>query len=127
MSQRILDWKTDVLTTTDATPTASASAVLVIPSGASGHVEVEVNARIAGTTAGGSAKVVRTFQNVAGTLALTGALVTIFGTAGALIGDATITTALVSVVTSGTTVKVQVTGIVATSIEWLISSRWALN
>lgn len=85
-------------------------------------------ARNTSTGASGAAQVARTFQNIAGTLTLTGALVVIAGGAlGVLIGDATVTTALINFTSSGTTVQPQVTGIAATSIEWLIDVSYRIN
>jgi hypothetical protein len=129
MSQRFVQnpWLTDVVTTTDATPTVSAATSYSIPSGASGYVEMLVQARNTATNVGAAAKVARTFQTPGGVLALTGALVTLVGTAGALIGDATLTTALISLTSSGVIVQPRVTGIIATNIEWLLDVRYWIN
>jgi hypothetical protein len=130
MSNRFIQnpWLSDVLTTTDATPTVSTKTAFTVPSGSQGYVEMVVNARITGTNAGGVARLARPFQNPSGTLALVGAgLITIVGTAGALVGDATITTAVGTFVTSGNIVQPRVTGIVATNIEWLLDVRYWLN
>jgi hypothetical protein len=130
MSNRFIQnpWLSDVLTTTDATPTVSGPTSFTIPSGSQGYVEMVVNARITSTNVGGVAKLARPFQNPSGTLALVGAgLITIVGTAGALVGDATITTAVGTFVVSGNIIQPRVTGIIATNIEWLLDVRYWLN
>lgn len=120
-------WLSDVITTANATPTVSTNAAFVIPTGVGGYCEMTVTARNTATGASSTAKVGRTFQNVAGVLTLTGALIALVGTAGAGVGDATMTAILANFTQSGTTLQPQVTGIAATNIEWLLDVRYTLN
>lgn len=125
MSQRSIrhPWLSDVFTTADATPTVAANASAAIPSGASGMVEVTAVARNTATGATASVKVIRAFKNVSGTLTLVGAL----GTIAAALGDAAMVVIVADVTSSGATVQPRVTGIAATSIEWLIGAEYYLN
>jgi hypothetical protein len=130
MSQRFIQnpWVTDVFTTTNATPTVSAAASFVIPSGAGGIALMTASARNTSTGASASAQVARTFQNIAGVLSLTGSLITIAsGALGVLLGDATMVTALIDFTSSGTTFQPRVTGIAATNIEWLLDVSYRVN
>lgn len=114
---------TDVLTTTNATPLVSAASSRVIASGTCGYVELTASAR---NTVNGASMVMRRmrcFKNVAGVLS-------IVGNAGAIlpaIGDAAMLTALFDAVATGTTLQPRVTGIAATTIEWLIETCYTLN
>lgn len=129
MSQRFVQnpWLTDVFTTTNATPATSGSTSYSVPSGVGGYVEMLATARNTATNVSASAKVARTFQTPGGVLTLTGSLITLVGTAGALVGDATLVTALAGLAVSGSIVQPQVTGILATNIEWMLDVRYWIN
>lgn len=123
-SQRFVQnpWLTDDLTTANATPTVSAATSYVVPSGASGYVEVTAVLKDASQNTA-SVKVSRSFKNVSGVLSLVGTLSSLL----AINGDAGLVTAVLGLTTSGTTVQPQVTGIAATSIEWLISAKYYVH
>jgi hypothetical protein len=73
----------------------------------------------------GYATVGRSFHNIGGTLTLNGSLITIVsGALGALLGDASFATAVADFTSSGVTVQPRVTGITATTIEWLFDVRY---
>jgi hypothetical protein len=130
MSQRLVQspWLTDVLTTANATPLVSAATSFSPPSGVTGYVEMLAHGRNTATNVGGTAKVGRTFQTPGGVLALTGSLIVLVGGAlGVLVGDATIVAALASFASSAGIVQPQVTGIAATSIEWLLDVRYWID
>jgi hypothetical protein len=113
-------WLTDDITTSNATPTVSAATSFVIPSGVSGYVEVLAIAKDASQNTA-PIKIGRSFKNVAGTLSLGSAAATIVGVAN---GDIALASILLTIQTSGTTVQPTVTGIAATTIEWLLDVRY---
>jgi hypothetical protein len=119
-------WLSDVLTTTDATVTASAACTAAIPSGAVGFLELTVTARNTTTGAGATIRMMQAFKNVSATLTLATAVTVI-----ALNGDATFVAALlatpVTFVVSGTSVQPKVTGVIATNIEWLLDARYTIH
>jgi hypothetical protein len=125
MSQRqIGPWLSDVLTTTNATPTISAAGSLTVPSGAGGFVTASAVARSAAGKSG-YATVGRSFHNIGGVLTLNGSLITIVsGALGVLLGDVTLATAIIDFTSSGVIVQPRVTGIAATTIEWFIDVRY---
>lgn len=128
MSQRFIQnpWLSDVFTTTNATITSSTTAIYAPPSGSTGYVEITILARNTSTGAVGVSKIAQSFKNIAGTVSLAGSLISIVGVAGALVGD--LTTAIAGlIVVSTATITPQVTGIVATNIEWLIDARYWVN
>jgi hypothetical protein len=116
-------WFTDVVTTTDATPTVSAATSYVVPAGVGGYCELTALLRNTSTGAAAVIKVSRSFRQVTGTLTLLGTLISLVAAA----GDAGLLTAVLDFTSSGTTFQPRVTGVVATNIEWLLDARYWVN
>lgn len=113
-------WLSDVVSTTDATPTVSTACSYVVPSGSFGYVDMNLILKASATVAVASVRV--PFRNVAGTLTLLTAI-----NLSALGGDAGLLTAALDATTSGTTIQPRVTGIVATSLEWQLDCRYSVD
>ena len=112
-------WLSDDVATTNATPAVSAATSYVVPSGASGRVEMTYVAKD-GSQNTICGKVSRTFKNVGGVFSFS-AVINILE---ALNGDVALATALANFTNSGTTIQPQVTGIAVTNIEWLLDVRY---
>jgi hypothetical protein len=117
-------WKSDVFTTAGAVATASANATFAPPSGSSGYAEMIANGRVVATGLTSTIKIGQSWKNVAGTVTLSGAATVLVSGAS---GDAATTLVAVFVATGGTTLTPTVTGIAATSIEWLLDVRYWVN
>lgn len=113
-------WTTDVINTTDATPTVSAACSYVVPSGGFGICMCTALIKASATFA--FAQLVFPFRNIAGTL-------TLLTTASPLAvqGDAGLLTAVLDVTKSGTTIQPRVTGIVATNLEWTLDCYYRVG
>jgi hypothetical protein len=134
MSQRLVQnpWLTDVFTTAGATPTLSTNTAFATPSGSSGVAELRVLARNTGTGAMVFWHAEVPWKNVAGTLTV-GTLLNVGGAAlAAMASIAADLTAFIGATISltsqaGATIQSQVTGLAATSIEWLVDMRCNVN
>lgn len=113
-------WLTDIISTTDATPTISAACSYTVPSGAMGYVDINVIVKGAATIVTATTRV--PFRNVSGVLTLLTAIPIV-----ALAGDAGLLAAVLNVTTSGTTVQPRVTGIAVTNLEWILDCRYSVN
>ncbi len=118
-------WLTDVFTTASNILTASTNATFAPPSGSSGYVEMVATARNTASGAAGIVKVGQSWKNVAGTVTMTGTpTLLVNGTS----SDAGMTTILASFAgTTATTIIPAVTGVLTTSIEWLLDVRYWVN
>lgn len=114
------------VTTTNATPTVICTFDLANPLGNNAtpinntaiYAEGVVCAQISGT-AYGSAKIARSFKIVSSTMtSLFAQQSLVAGTGGLLMGDLTITTALGTIDSAGTLIRLNATGILATTILW---------
>lgn len=122
MSKRFVQspWATDVIATTDATPTVSAPTSFISPSDSVVWCEIRGILRNTTTGVGAYVQVGRSFQNVGGALTALGALSSIIP----IVGNAGLLTAVLDFTSSGTTIQPRVTGVALTNIEWLLDARY---
>ena len=111
MSLRVVDHKPAVVTTTDATTTTLLS--WEIPDNSSAYVEASIVGKdSSGNTA--SRKVSACVKRVSGTASMVGTVQLIVP----LIADAALLTVVMTMDVSSPVVRVRVTGIISTTIEW---------
>ena len=125
MSVRIIDWKSGVATTTDAATPATICESDNIPTGATATVDVYIQGRdAAGNIASTSFQ--HRARNVGGTLTLVGSITNLVTMA--LGSDAALSTAAASITSvAGPKLRLQVNGVVATTIEWFGDVRVRVN
>jgi hypothetical protein len=121
MAQRWMNWLSGVVQTTDATQTtlfsydlssASASGTGAAWNDCTVQVMLMVTGKSGTNHLGG--ELLATFKRNSGTLAIVGAAAGI----GTLQADAALATASVSIDASGNIIRVRVTGVAATTIDW---------
>lgn len=122
MAQRIIDTVTGVVSTTDAATTATVAS-FTIPSGSAFFAKAAVIGRNTSTGDMTRAELTHQGKNVAGTLSLVGSL----GTPLVLGGDAGLATCTAIIDSSGTSIRVRVSGVALTTIEWMTELRVWLN
>lgn len=114
-------WKSDVFTTASNVATASANATFTPPAGSSGYVEMIAVARNVATNASSTLKVSYPFSNTAGTTTLGTITTLVPATTGALVA------VLATIVNTANVLTPTVTGLLTTSIEWLLDVRYWVN
>jgi stage III sporulation protein SpoIIIAA len=119
MSQRSALILTDVINTTNATPTASTTATYTPPAASGGYIEITATARIssgANVNNSGTVKSSFSFGNNAGTVTV--------GTANAIVPNTNSQTGLTTIALTcpvvGGVLTPTVTGVAATNIEWFL-------
>lgn len=122
MSLRTIDWVSNVVTTTDATPTTLAS--VVVPTGCAASFVAEITGR--NTATGATVVAARRVgaKNVGGVVSLVGTVLSVMDSVDAALATVLIT---MDLDVSGTSVCVRATGLIATSIEWFVDIRVRLN
>lgn len=110
-SARTYDCVISTVDTTDATVTTLLT--ITVPTGAGVVVSATVSAKTA-TPGIGAYTLVGGFKNVAGTVSQVGAAV-----ASLLVRDAALVTATAVFDVTGATIRIRVTGVIATNITWL--------
>lgn len=123
MSLRFINnpWLTDVFSTANATPSnGNGTSNYTPPSGSAGYVQLTVVARNTSTGVGATIVTGALFYDGAGVLTVTPMGTPIVSITGALAISATL-------IASGTTVQPQVTGVAATTIEWLIDAIYRVD
>lgn len=101
-------------TTTDATPTVPSGATYTITSGAVVRISTSIIAKT-GSLSGAAFEYVGTFKNTAGTVTQIGSTSVLHAH-----NDTALNAIAITYNISGTAVRIQVTGIAATTIEWEI-------
>lgn len=115
-------WRSDVFTTTNDTPTVASNATLTTAAGQAGKATFSVTGRTAaGLVVGGT--IVAQWQNVTTTLTLTPAYALVPVDS---VGD-TLNAVVIDFTTSGQIIQPRVTGIAATTIEWLVDAKYDVN
>lgn len=120
MSLRIIDWVSNVVVTTDATPTTIAT--FNVPAGCAASFVAEITGR--NTATGATVVAARRVgaKNVGGVVSLVGTVLSVMDSV-----DTALATVLITMDVSGTSVRVRATGLIATSIEWFVDIRVRLN
>lgn len=111
-ASRKIDSKSGIVTTSDGTQTVLISYAL--PTGSVCSIDCDIVARKSDGD-GARVKKTQTFRNVSGTLTAIGALTDII----ALVTDVSLATIAITMAVNGAAVEIKVTGIAATTIDWL--------
>lgn len=132
MSQRFVQnpWNTDVITTANATPVSS-GVTFTPPANCGGTCEMKVIARNTATNAMVSWHAEVPFKMVGSTLTV-GTLLNLGGAALAAVASAgadltAFVGATIALLNTSNVLTPQVTGLAATSIEWLLSMKYDVN
>lgn len=118
-SNRTLPSVAETVTTTDATITTLLS--FTVPTGVIVTVNLTIGAKTS-TPDGASRRMEGSFKNAAGVVSQIGATLTTLS-----VGDVALATIAVIFDVTGATFRVRVTGVAATTIDWLVSGTAQLN
>ena len=121
MALRIFDKIKALVQTTDATQTTLCS--FTIPSNSSAVVRATISLRNTANNDTAAIMIVGTFKNNAGTVTLEGSVTSLL----AIMGSAGLLTALSTMDVSGTNIRIRVTGIIATTIDWQVEANMINN